>query len=274
MFGQADHRVARGLGPGAGGGRQRDEGRAPPSAADQAHDLKMVHDAARRQDQRRQRLAMSSAAPPPAPPPIWRPSPAVASSAASSIGNVGSAGQAMVRDLAPALTQCINHPGARRIGAMDQHAAPIARISVGAFCASFRPKTTRPGRANCKGWQGHLAAPGKNRAQAAPAPENRSSGFRFQNFLKFEDIRIGLKRMLARSSGSPKLIPTSKEQPLALSIRQNEILDLARRGRVLVDDLAHRFDVTLQTIRRDLGEMAEAGLLDRVHGGAVPRGHR
>jgi DeoR family glycerol-3-phosphate regulon repressor len=59
---------------------------------------------------------------------------------------------------------------------------------------------------------------------------------------------------------------------LALSIRQNEILDLARaEGRVLVDDLAHRFDVTLQTSRRDLGEMAEAGLLDRVHGGAVPR---
>lgn len=59
---------------------------------------------------------------------------------------------------------------------------------------------------------------------------------------------------------------------MALSIRQSEILDLARaEGRVLVDDLAQRFDVTLQTIRRDLGEMAEAGLLDRVHGGAVPR---
>jgi DeoR family glycerol-3-phosphate regulon repressor len=59
---------------------------------------------------------------------------------------------------------------------------------------------------------------------------------------------------------------------LALSIRQSEILELARaEGRVLVDDLAHRFEVTLQTIRRDLGEMAEAGLVDRVHGGAVPR---
>ncbi|MTH65346.1 DeoR/GlpR family DNA-binding transcription regulator [Paracoccus shanxieyensis] len=59
---------------------------------------------------------------------------------------------------------------------------------------------------------------------------------------------------------------------MALSIRQGEILELARlEGRVLVDDLANRFDVTLQTIRRDLGDMAEAGLLDRVHGGAVPR---
>lgn len=59
---------------------------------------------------------------------------------------------------------------------------------------------------------------------------------------------------------------------MALSIRQSEILDLARsEGRVLVEELAQRFEVTLQTIRRDLGEMADAGLLDRVHGGAVPR---
>lgn len=59
---------------------------------------------------------------------------------------------------------------------------------------------------------------------------------------------------------------------MPISIRQNEILDLARsEGRVLVDDLARRFEVTLQTIRRDLSELAEAGLLDRVHGGAVPR---
>ncbi|MBA4491793.1 DeoR/GlpR family DNA-binding transcription regulator [Paracoccus sp. S1E-3] len=59
---------------------------------------------------------------------------------------------------------------------------------------------------------------------------------------------------------------------MALSIRQNEIVELARaEGRVLVDDLAQRFEVTLQTIRRDLGDLAEAGLLDRVHGGAVPR---
>lgn len=56
------------------------------------------------------------------------------------------------------------------------------------------------------------------------------------------------------------------------SVRQNQILELARaEGRVLVEDLAHRFEVTLQTIRRDLGELAEAGLLERVHGGAVPR---
>ena len=59
---------------------------------------------------------------------------------------------------------------------------------------------------------------------------------------------------------------------MALSLRQNEILELARaEGRVLVEDLAQRFDVTLQTIRRDLGDLAEAGHVDRIHGGAVPR---
>lgn len=42
-------------------------------------------------------------------------------------------------------------------------------------------------------------------------------------------------------------------------------------GRVVVEALAERFQVTLQTIRRDLTELADAGLLDRVHGGAVLR---
>jgi DeoR family glycerol-3-phosphate regulon repressor len=59
---------------------------------------------------------------------------------------------------------------------------------------------------------------------------------------------------------------------MALNFRQSEILEIAKgQGRVMVDDLAQRFDVTLQTIRRDLTELAEAGYLDRVHGGAVPR---
>lgn len=59
---------------------------------------------------------------------------------------------------------------------------------------------------------------------------------------------------------------------MVLSFRQAEILELARaEGRVTVDGLARRFAVTLQTIRRDLAEMGEMGLLDRVHGGAVLR---
>ena len=54
------------------------------------------------------------------------------------------------------------------------------------------------------------------------------------------------------------------------SFRQTEILDIARRdGKVTVDGLAEYFDVTVQTIRRDLTELDEAGHLSRVHGGAV-----
>jgi DeoR family glycerol-3-phosphate regulon repressor len=59
---------------------------------------------------------------------------------------------------------------------------------------------------------------------------------------------------------------------MALSFRQTEILDIARsEGRVVVESLAERFGVTLQTIRRDLTDLSDAGLLDRVYGGAVIR---
>ncbi len=59
---------------------------------------------------------------------------------------------------------------------------------------------------------------------------------------------------------------------MSLSFRQTDILELAKRkGRVSVDDLAERFGVTVQTIRRDLTELAELSKLDRVHGGAVLR---
>jgi DeoR family transcriptional regulator, glycerol-3-phosphate regulon repressor len=52
--------------------------------------------------------------------------------------------------------------------------------------------------------------------------------------------------------------------------RLQDILILARRdGRVSVDGLAQHFDVTVQTIRRDLSELAEQGKLQRVHGGAI-----
>lgn len=57
---------------------------------------------------------------------------------------------------------------------------------------------------------------------------------------------------------------------MSQSFRQPEILEIARRdGKVTVDGLALHFGVTLQTIRRDLTELAEAGRLERVHGGAV-----
>ena len=57
---------------------------------------------------------------------------------------------------------------------------------------------------------------------------------------------------------------------MASNFRQKEILDLARKeGKVTVDGLADLYDVTVQTIRRDLSDLAESGRLERVHGGAV-----
>jgi len=54
------------------------------------------------------------------------------------------------------------------------------------------------------------------------------------------------------------------------SFRKPQILKIARReGGVTVDALAARFGVAVQTIRRDLAQLADAGKLDRVHGGAV-----
>jgi len=77
---------------------------------------------------------------------------------------------------------------------------------------------------------------------------------------------------MAQMRNYSRSVGTERNVRLALSFRQSEILDIARaEGRVIVEDLARRFDVTLQTIRRDLTDLADSGLLDRVHGGAVLR---
>ena len=50
--------------------------------------------------------------------------------------------------------------------------------------------------------------------------------------------------------------------------RQSLLLDLVRnQGSVSIEFLADKFDVTLQTVRRDVQRMAEVGLLARFHGG-------
>jgi DeoR family glycerol-3-phosphate regulon repressor len=57
---------------------------------------------------------------------------------------------------------------------------------------------------------------------------------------------------------------------VALLPRQADILALARdAGRLDVDSLAARFGVTPQTIRKDLNELCDQGLLQRFHGGAM-----
>ena len=53
--------------------------------------------------------------------------------------------------------------------------------------------------------------------------------------------------------------------------RQHILTALRRDGKVLASELSAALGVSEDTIRRDLRELAEAGLLQRVHGGALPR---
>ena len=53
-----------------------------------------------------------------------------------------------------------------------------------------------------------------------------------------------------------------------LAPRHTQMLDLVRaQGPQSIEALAERFGVTLQTVRRDVQRLAEAGLLSRFHGG-------
>lgn len=55
-----------------------------------------------------------------------------------------------------------------------------------------------------------------------------------------------------------------------LSARQNQILAMAREhGRVDVEELSRKFEVSPQTIRKDLNELCDKQLLQRIHGGAI-----
>ncbi len=47
---------------------------------------------------------------------------------------------------------------------------------------------------------------------------------------------------------------------------------ISRRGRLSVVQLAEEFEVTTETVRRDLSTLDRMGLVRRVHGGAVPAG--
>jgi DeoR family glycerol-3-phosphate regulon repressor len=57
---------------------------------------------------------------------------------------------------------------------------------------------------------------------------------------------------------------------MSQTFRHPGILETARReGKVTVEGLAAEFGVTQQTIRRDLTDLASAGSLERVRGGAI-----
>lgn len=59
--------------------------------------------------------------------------------------------------------------------------------------------------------------------------------------------------------------------PMSLAVSRQEaiLVDLATLGELHVNDLAHKFSVSVETIRRDLKLLEERRMLRRVHGGAV-----
>jgi DeoR/GlpR family transcriptional regulator of sugar metabolism len=61
-----------------------------------------------------------------------------------------------------------------------------------------------------------------------------------------------------------------KNAVLTAERRQYILETLQRDGKVLATELSGALSVSEDTIRRDLRELADAGLLQRVHGGALP----
>ena len=56
--------------------------------------------------------------------------------------------------------------------------------------------------------------------------------------------------------------------PFTPNVRQQAIVEeVKRHGAVTIESLSSRFDVTLQTVRRDVQRLAEFGFLARFHGG-------
>ena len=61
----------------------------------------------------------------------------------------------------------------------------------------------------------------------------------------------------------------TRDPRLTLNTRQQELLEWVQRdGFVTIDELAVRFEVTPQTIRRDVNWLSDMNLLRRYHGGA------
>jgi DeoR/GlpR family transcriptional regulator of sugar metabolism len=62
------------------------------------------------------------------------------------------------------------------------------------------------------------------------------------------------------------MLPTERRLSIVDEIR--------RRPMVRADELARRFEVSVETVRRDLRVLQRDGFLDRVYGGATPARHR
>lgn len=69
----------------------------------------------------------------------------------------------------------------------------------------------------------------------------------------------------------PKDVPQNEPDRLRKGERRKQILlELKLRQHLRISELAGRFRVSTETVRRDLHALAEKGLIDRAHGGALP----
>jgi DeoR family transcriptional regulator, aga operon transcriptional repressor len=62
----------------------------------------------------------------------------------------------------------------------------------------------------------------------------------------------------------------NKRDAVSESRREQILRELRRNGRLLVDDLSRQLKISSSTIRRDLAELENEGMLRRTHGGAEP----
>ncbi|TKW67114.1 MAG: DeoR/GlpR transcriptional regulator [Paracoccus denitrificans] len=70
---------------------------------------------------------------------------------------------------------------------------------------------------------------------------------------------------------SPSPLPSPEPERLRKGERRKQILlELKLRQHLRIGDLAERFRVSTETVRRDLHALAKEGLIDRAHGGALP----
>jgi DeoR family glycerol-3-phosphate regulon repressor len=82
--------------------------------------------------------------------------------------------------------------------------------------------------------------------------------------------RIERDGLHARRKRTKAEAANRRQRMYLLSPRQSDIVALAKaQGRVSVEGLADRFNVTPQTIRKDLNDLCERGVLQRYHGGAI-----
>jgi DeoR/GlpR family transcriptional regulator of sugar metabolism/transposase len=97
-------------------------------------------------------------------------------------------------------------------------------------------------------------------AAASPFSPETSLEELFESFVRYMSITSG--------AGRPR--PLRRRAPLAAERRDLLLERLARDGKLVARDLAAELGLSEDSVRRDLRELAAAGLCQRVYGGALP----